>query len=287
MPRLLLHAERGRPAVQRARFAERLQQLRAVDSVDSLRDLLRSCPERPQRASAAAEPWAPDRIVKLAGGRRIKKASRRLCSHGAYPVDPEQALVALKAKYPPREVPVVALAPSLVEPLHLTPTTLDEAVRSAPPDSSPGPSGWTFCLFWAFLSPNGQELTPGLVALSRLANALLAGHLSAPAARVMAAGDLFALYKTDKCDASKVRPIAVTRAEVRLVARAACRALRAKFAELLAPHQFSVAVPTGCEAVHHLLEATLDVDLSPDECLLHLDVRNASTRCTAPRSSPP
>ena len=113
----------------------------------------------------------------------------------------------------------------------------------------------------------GQQL---LTRLTDFTNTVLSGHVPKVVRHVFCGASLSTLSKKD----GGIRPIAVGCTLRRLVAKAACSAVRDRVTECLAPLQLGFGVKQGAEAAVHAARCYIR-NLGPGEALLKIDFANA------------
>ena len=109
-----------------------------------------------------------------------------------------------------------------------------------------------------------------LTRLTEFTNVCLSGRVPLVVRPVFCGASLCALSKKD----GGIRPIAVGCTLRRLVAKAACSAVRDRVTESLAPLQLDFGVKQGAEAAAHAARCYIN-NLGPDEAFLKIDFINA------------
>lgn len=193
---------------------------------------------------------------------------------------------ALRQLHPPRASPTTA-SPLTTKPdvnyqsnqsdcgtptiLTLTERDIMNAIKSFPAGSAGGMDGLRPQHLKDMTSPftgvAGQQL---LTSLTEFANMCLAGHVPPSMRPVFYGATLCALAKKG----GGVRPIAVGSTLRRLVAKAACRAVRDAVVVKLAPSQLGFGVQQGGEAAAHAARSFL-ANLIDGHALLKIDFTNA------------
>jgi hypothetical protein len=171
-------------------------------------------------------------------------------------------------------LPAGSLLPDL--PVHAPSVILEDGadmrriIRSSVNGSAAGPSGWTGSLLAALVESDICRL--GIIALlSDICN----GSLSEEAKQYLLASRLVAITKPDS---DSLRPIAVGELFYRLAAVIAVSRESKSAAELLAPHQLGVGVPSGAERIVHSMQYEL-TDRTAKRAALKIDVSNAFNSC--------
>ena len=143
-------------------------------------------------------------------------------------------------------------------------------IRSSDNGSAAGPSGWTGGLLAALVESDLCRL--GIVALLK---DILNGNIPDAARQYLLASRLVAITKPDS---DSLRPIAVGELFYRLAAVIAGSRAGAAAAQLLAPHQFGVGVPSGAERIVHSMQHSL-TDRTVRRAALKIDISNAFNSC--------
>jgi hypothetical protein len=120
---------------------------------------------------------------------------------------------------------------------------------------------------------SAQTAVAGQLLLTRLAeftNTVLSGHLPKAVRPVFCGASLCALSKKD----GGIRPIAVGCTLRRLIAKAACSAVRDQVTQRHAPLQLGFGVKQGAEAAAHAARCYVS-NLRPGGALLKIDFANA------------
>ena len=146
-------------------------------------------------------------------------------------------------------------------------------IRGSNNGSAAGPSGWCGNMLSSLVPSDICRL--GIIALLR---DIINGSLPSDARELLLASRLVALNKpTTGC-----RPIAVGELMYRLAAVAAMRKVSVAAAQLLAPHQYGVGVPSGAERILHSVQQEL-TDTGTRVAMLQLDISNAFNSCDRAR----
>jgi len=200
----------------------------------------------------------------------VRGASRVVANDGKF-VDPDQdAFDVLKAKHPVGEDPPPPEG-ALPPPLALTLEQLLDAVSRTPAGGAPGPEGLRPVHLKQLVGPRAGAAREALQsALLDFCNICLAGAVPQPIRPLLFGAGLIALRKKD----GGLRPIAIGLALRRLVARAACAAVRERAAALLTPTQVGFGVRGGAEAAVHGVRRFLD-NATGASGLVKLDFANA------------
>ena len=143
-------------------------------------------------------------------------------------------------------------------------------IRSSDNGSAAGPSGWTGRLLAALIESDLCWL--GIVALLK---DILNGNIPDAAKQHLLASRLVAITKPDS---DSLRPIAVGELFYRLAAVIAGSRAGAAAAQLLAPHQHGVGVPSGAERIVHSMQHSL-TDRTVRRAALKIDISNAFNSC--------
>ena len=201
-------------------------------------------------------------IIRKVRHGEISRAASMLTSSGIAPLT-DKTIEKLCAKYPKASSALDYISISSAS-LQVSPRSIKNALKSAPRGSSPGCDGWRFEHLRILLHDDAA-----IELLTRACNLFLDGSIPSDVATAFASARLIALRK----NANDVRPIAVGSVFRRLVAKAACSALKSQMASFFNPFQFGVATAGGAEHLIHLLQ--LSFTQHPDWMILKTDARNA------------
>jgi hypothetical protein len=200
----------------------------------------------------------------------IRGATRVLSNDGRLAAPDAATADLLRTKHP--------AGPDLQPPDHELPAALSliresliNAITRTPSAGAPGPDGLRPGHLKQLTGPlAGAAQEDLLAALQDFCNLCLAGLVPLSVRPLFFGAGLIALRKKD----GGLRPIAIGLVLRRLVARAACAAVRDRAAELLAPIQIGIGVSGGAEAAVHAARRFLE---SSEESvgLLKLDFVNA------------
>jgi len=200
----------------------------------------------------------------------VKGAVRLAASDDLIATYCQETVDALIDKHP-RAAPPQYTATETTEPLQLLVPDIAAAIKTFPAGSAGGLDG---------LRPQhlkdmvgGQTGTAGqrlLALLTEFTNICLSGHIPFVVRPVFCGASLCALIKKD----GGIRPIAVGCTLRRLVAKAACTAVRDRVAEQLAPLQLGFGVKQGAEAAAHAARCYVN-NLGSGEAFLKIDFTNA------------
>lgn len=158
-------------------------------------------------------------------------------------------------------------------PRGVTREAVADAIRRAARGAAPGPSGLRVEHLWA-LEGGGQDALVGVLEL--LVSDAAVTRVPAAAAHALAGADLLLLAKPGGVGPDGLpglRPIGMPETLRKLAASALAATVRGAAAELLAPAQLGVGVPSACERLVHELEAHLAHH--PQHAVVQLDYRNA------------
>lgn len=203
----------------------------------------------PEGKPIAQRTWEPEdpvrRASRLLAKGWISKAANALLNptNIASSTDPA-VLQALKDKHPPGDPQAFDLRANPAPGKPVTVAHIEQALRTFPKETSPGPSGWSVPLL--------QEATRQKTVLqfyAKLANQIRTGV--APGKSLLCASRLTALEKEN----GQVRPIAVGETLYRLVAKAILLALWTP--DALLPNQLGVKSPGGVEPALSLLQRSV------------------------------
>ena len=200
----------------------------------------------------------------------VRGAARVLANDGTVVAPDDDVVEVLRAKHPAGPDPPPS-SRELPPPLRLTAEQVMEAVSRTPAGGAGGPDGLRPAHLKQMLGPRaGAEREDLRSALVRFANACLAGEVPVEVRPLFFGAGLVAFRKKD----GGLRPIAVGLVLRRLVARAACAAVREEAVALLAPTQIGLGVRCGAEAAVHAARRFLDAATGPSG-LVKLDFVNA------------
>mgnify|MGYP003530166697 FL=1 len=188
----------------------------------------------------------------------------------------DDTIAALRAKHPSRAQSAAGPPPpppknSLQGLMELTEANVVEAIKTFPPGSAGGLDGLRPQRLKDMISTETGQAGQRLVYhLTRFVNLCLAGRVPTAVRPVFCGASLCALSKKD----GGIRPIAVGCTLRRLVAKAACRAVKSKMAALLAPVQLGFGIKHGIEAAVHAGRLYLQ-NVQRGQAMLKLDFSNA------------
>lgn len=164
----------------------------------------------------------------------------------------------------------------LPAPLKVSVATLRRFLLRFPYYTAPGPDGMRPGIFrcLAYYPGGNVSTNPFLRDLTKFINLVLDGALPFSARSWFATGNLLGLRQPDS---EKVRPLAVGIIWRRLISRIACSVVSKSehVQKYLAPFQFAVGVPSGSEALIHVVRQVCTSLKHEDYVLLSLDAKNA------------
>jgi Reverse transcriptase (RNA-dependent DNA polymerase) len=207
--------------------------------------------------------------VKLEEG-DVKGAVRLLCSNDSLAKPDEATYRALIPLHPaaPADRRITPVT-NTVTPLQTTPGAIIEAVRTFPNGSAAGPDGLRPQHLKDLLA-GSQEGDPLLAAVTDFINFILEGKTPSFVRGALFGATLLAIGK--KCGG--VRPIAVGYVWRRLAAKVACRHVRDRASQLLAPHQLGFGVSGGAESAVRAARRFVE-NMTPGQVFMKLDFKNA------------
>ena len=229
---------------------------------------------QPPRSASARGPTAEQRrelAIALTREGFERKACNALVAEGLSEDTPATA-AALRALHPAQAAPTVTVG-ELPLSLEVAADEVARALRSFPADTAPGPS----CLRVHHLreaGPPGTALSL-MEQLTAVVNLLARGQALAAVAPVLAGADLVAVPKPK----GGVRPIAIGEVLRRLTGKSLMHLVRDDAKPYLWPAQVGVAVPSGAEAVIHVVRAWMGRhETASGKVLVKLDFANAFNR---------
>ena len=239
--------------------------------------------QRPGRAPETAAQLSDEqrealalRVRVLVGEGELSRAAAVLRDLGGCPLQLSgvELLAELRRLHPEPVRPVSAadFAHATEAPLELDFVRFCDAIRHLPRCSAHGLDTWRFEAFQDMEKHAPQGLVPLFNICSDLVKGtFLPGGASVPPAvrSILTSARLIPLGKPNR----GVRPIAVGSCFGRLIGRAIAQQCAARFADVLAPLQFGVAVPGGTEQMSH--GARMLLAQHPDWVCLSADARNA------------
>ena len=182
----------------------------------------------------------------------------------------------LRAMHPPASTAAVPALPlNTLDPAVFGGSQLGHLVRRCNNGKAGGPSGW-----------NGAHLA--ILSVSRtcmeglrcILQDMASGTLPAVVRPHMSATRLVALGKPN----GSPRPIAMGELFYRIVAVRAVHEVQDQTARLLAPHQYGIGVPGGCEHIVHCMQHSLtDLSAGRPQAAVKIDISNAFNTCQRPR----
>lgn len=212
------------------------------------------------------------RALQLGHEGKFRKCLNTLTSLGVN--NSEEAYKSLLAKHPQSELPCIPVTDVIPAPPKISSETLLACLRSFPKDTGSGASNTKVThLLQAVECPAPEHATAALVAITALANTLVAGMACQEIAPYLCGAPLLAINKKN----NDVRPIAVGEILRRLVAKCLCSHTKAKANSFLAPLQLGVGVRGACEAIVHAFNSLVE-SLSPScnpIAILLIDISNA------------
>lgn len=198
-----------------------------------------------------------------------RRGLQTLLSAGVARGSPATLLATLRGLFRRETRPSVSQLgpPPGVPPLQLNERVFTRALRTGGRRTAPGPTGWRYEHLRVLL-----QLPGGVRPLLGVAQLLVDGNVPQPIVAHLGGAALTPLAKPG----NGVRPLAVGETVRRLTARAVCSQCRDEFAEDLAPHQFAVGMPGGCEVVYKCVLAA--AEMHPESLVVAVDLRNAYNR---------
>ena len=201
----------------------------------------------------------------------VKGAVRLAASEELIAMYCQETIDALISKHPRAENLPQYTENDTVAPLEIQEPGIAAAVKTFPAGSAGGLDGLRpqhlKDMIGAQTGTTGQRL---LTLLTEFTNLCLSGRVPMTVRPVFCGAKLCALSKKD----GGIRPIAVGCTLRRLVAKAACSAVRDRVAESLAPLQLGFGVKQGAEAAAHAARCYIS-NLGPGEAFLKIDFTNA------------
>ena len=143
-------------------------------------------------------------------------------------------------------------------------------IRATNNGASSGPSGWGGNMLSTLVS--SDICRGGIIALMR---DMINCRLPAEAAELLCASRLVGLNKPS----GGIRPVAVGELLYRMAGVIMTRTVSGVAAQLLAPHQYGVGVPSGAERILHSVQHSLTDGSSSKLALLKVDISNAFNSC--------
>jgi len=197
------------------------------------------------------------------------KAAAALLQHPTITTD-EIVLQKLRQLHPPPKDELPSPPPVEAIALPISERTLIRYIKQLPKCSAPGPSGWTYEAIRDVIA--NATCKDAIVALI---NDIVTATIPQRAATILISATLVPIAKGQHAD-SGIRPVAIGEAFYRIAT--GCLLQEPGIAEairkILCPLQLGSAVPGGCEAAVHLLQAAAE-DESNKRGILLVDLVNA------------